>query len=127
MIAMKRAGLRKADWRLHLGCIEVAGKGLTPTHLFLQLEPSWFRNGQTTSLLESVMEKDDVKDDRGGILTPPALSRASERGWGGRLRAVGAAIRRSIVGGGGSVNDARQRCGVATAHCTEQDDLETRR
>lgn len=88
MMAMKRAGLRKADWRLHLGCIEVTGKGLTPTHLFLQLEPSWFRNGQTTSLLESVMEKDDVKDDRGGILTPPALSRASERGWGGRLRAV---------------------------------------
>lgn len=40
-------------------------------HLLRQLEPSWLRRGQTTSLLESVIEKDDVKDDRGGILTPP--------------------------------------------------------
>lgn len=44
---------------------------------FLQLDPSWLRSGQTTSLLASVIEKDDVKDDRGGILittialTPP--------------------------------------------------------
>lgn len=33
-----------------------------------QLEPSWLRSGQTTSLFASVMEKDDVSDDRGGIL-----------------------------------------------------------
>lgn len=44
---------------------------LTPIHLLRQLEPSWFRRGQTTSLLESVIEKEDVKEDRGGILTPP--------------------------------------------------------
>ena len=38
-----------------------------------QLEPSWFRSGQTTSLLASVIEKEEVKADRGGILstTPP--------------------------------------------------------
>jgi hypothetical protein len=29
------------------------------------------RRGQTTSLLESVIEKDEVKEDRGGMLTPP--------------------------------------------------------
>jgi hypothetical protein len=34
-----------------------------------QLEPSWLRRGQTTSLLESVSEKEDVREDRGGILT----------------------------------------------------------
>ena len=47
---------------------------LTPMQRFLQLEPSWLRNGQTTSLLESVMEKDEVREDLGGILeseTPP--------------------------------------------------------
>jgi hypothetical protein len=33
-----------------------------------QLEPSWFRSGQTTSLFASVIEKDDVRDDLGGIL-----------------------------------------------------------
>lgn len=32
-----------------------------------QLEPSWLRSGQTTSLFASVIEKDDVSDDRGGI------------------------------------------------------------
>jgi hypothetical protein len=37
-----------------------------------QLEPSWLRSGQTTSLLESVIEKDEVRDGLGGILeTPP--------------------------------------------------------
>lgn len=33
-----------------------------------QLEPSWLRSGQTTSLLASVIEKDEVKDVLGGIL-----------------------------------------------------------
>lgn len=33
-----------------------------------QLEPSWLRSGQTTSLFASVMEKEDVRDDLGGIL-----------------------------------------------------------
>ena len=40
---------------------------------FRQLEPSVLRNGQTTSLLASVMEKDDVRELRGGILTPPCV------------------------------------------------------
>lgn len=35
---------------------------------FLQLDPSWLRSGQTTSLFASVIEKDEVKDDLGGIL-----------------------------------------------------------
>lgn len=42
---------------------------LTPMQRLRQLEPSWFRKGQTTSLLESVIENEDVKEDRGGILT----------------------------------------------------------
>ncbi len=33
-----------------------------------QLEASWLRSGQTTSLFASVIEKDDVRDDLGGIL-----------------------------------------------------------
>jgi hypothetical protein len=41
---------------------------LTPMHRFRQLEPSWLRNGQTTSLLASVTGKDDVRFDLGGIL-----------------------------------------------------------
>lgn len=45
------------------------GNRRTPVHRFLQLDPSWFRKGQTTSLLASVIEKDEVKEDLGGILT----------------------------------------------------------
>ena len=33
-------------------------------HRLRQLEPSWFRSGQTTSLFESVMEKEPVKVDQ---------------------------------------------------------------
>ena len=45
---------------------------LTPMHRLRQLEPSWLRSGQTTSLLASVMEKDEVREDLGGMLqTPP--------------------------------------------------------
>ncbi len=41
-------------------------------HRLRQLEPSWLRSGQTTSLLASVMEKDEVREDLGGMLqTPP--------------------------------------------------------
>lgn len=50
------------------------GGFLTPMQRFRQLEPSWLRNGQTTSLFESVIEKDEVREDLGGILesqTPP--------------------------------------------------------
>lgn len=47
---------------------------LTPTHLLRQLEASWLRKGHTTSLLVSVMEKDEVREDRGGILTPPVVT-----------------------------------------------------
>jgi hypothetical protein len=52
-----------------------------------QLEPSWFRRGQTTSLLASVIEKDEVREDRGGILSlaPPCAggSDLEARGRGG--------------------------------------------
>lgn len=41
--------------------------GLTPRHLFRQLEPSWFLNGQTTSLLASEAENELVKADFGGM------------------------------------------------------------
>lgn len=42
---------------------------LTPIQRLRQLEPSWLRSGQTTSLFASVIEKDDVRDDLGGILS----------------------------------------------------------
>jgi hypothetical protein len=42
---------------------------------FLQLEPSWFRRGQTTSLLESAMENCEVRADRGGMATDPTMRR----------------------------------------------------
>lgn len=72
---------------------------------FLQLDPSWLRSGQTTSLFASVIEKDDVKDDLGGILgnynclDPTTRSRGSSTssGSGSRSRlGVGA-------GGGGGL------------------------
>jgi hypothetical protein len=44
------------------------GQQLTPMQRLRQLEPSWLRSGQTTSLFASVMEKEDVRDDLGGIL-----------------------------------------------------------
>lgn len=50
----------------------------SPMQRLRQLEPSWLRSGQTTSLFASVIEKDDVRDDLGGILevsiieTPPS-------------------------------------------------------
>jgi hypothetical protein len=41
---------------------------------FLQLEPSWFLSGQTTSLVESLLiEKEDVSEDLGGIANDHAL------------------------------------------------------
>jgi hypothetical protein len=40
---------------------------LTPIQRFRHEDPSWFRKGHTTSLLASVTEKLEVKDDRGGI------------------------------------------------------------
>jgi hypothetical protein len=43
-------------------------EALTPRQRLRQLEPSWFRKGQTTSLLASETEKDDVNEDRGGIV-----------------------------------------------------------
>ena len=41
---------------------------LTPMQRLRQLEPSWLRNGQTTSLLASVIENEEVRDVLGGIL-----------------------------------------------------------
>jgi hypothetical protein len=78
------------------------GRTLTPTQRLRQLEPSWLRSGQTTSLFASVIERDDVKDDLGGILkfcnntmTPP------NNGYVGRYRGVlwrgGAMIDRQLV------------------------------
>lgn len=50
-----------------MGGGEVGDGGLlTPRQRFRQLEPSWFRRGQTTSLLASVTEKEDVRFERGG-------------------------------------------------------------
>ncbi len=40
-----------------------------------QLEASWLRSGQTTSLFASVIEKDDVRDDLGGILDVSMISK----------------------------------------------------
>ena len=43
------------------------GSVLTPRHLFRQLDPSWFLNGQTTSLLASDAEKEPVNEFLGGM------------------------------------------------------------
>ena len=51
---------------------------------FLQLDPSWLRSGQTTSLFASVIEKDDVKDDLGGILSDYNCLDPTIRGRGSR-------------------------------------------
>lgn len=62
---------------------------LTPIQRLRQLEPSWFRRGQTTSLFESVIENEDVKEDRGGILTqstPPFTGRELKAGGGSQDR-----------------------------------------
>ena len=40
---------------------------LTPRHRFRQLDPSWFLNGQTTSLLASDAEKEVVNEFLGGM------------------------------------------------------------
>jgi hypothetical protein len=64
---------------------------------FLQLDPSWLRSGQTTSLFASVIENDDVKEDRGGILgdyncldpTIQARGRGQGRGRGWAAGVVG--------------------------------------
>lgn len=52
---------------------------------FLQLDPSWLRSGQTTSLFASVIEKDDVKDDLGGILSGYNCLDPTIRGRGSRV------------------------------------------
>ena len=77
----ERAGGRAAAGRgpPELRCARGGGDGdasrgdgrLTPMQRFRQLEPSVLRSGQTTSLLASVREKDEVRELLGGILTPP--------------------------------------------------------
>lgn len=56
----------------------------TPMQRLRQLDPSWFRRGQTTSLLASEIEKEEVNEDLGGILTtasaPPFDSEVAVRG-----------------------------------------------
>lgn len=69
--------------------------GLTPRHLFRQPEPSWFRRGQTTSLLVSATEKEPVREVRGGmalLLDAGSLaskSTAARAGWGEEAEAGG--------------------------------------
>lgn len=74
--------------------------GLTPRHRFRQLEPSWFFNGQTTSLFESVAENELVKEDFGGMAWPRDLPIASR----GRLQPSSK----------GKSEQQRQRVSVAT-------------
>lgn len=86
--------LRQSDRRhLHQGTHEAPSRveearetkrrKLTPMQRLRQLEPSWFRSGQTTSLLASVIEKEEVKADRGGILstTPPCAGGDGSGEW----------------------------------------------
>jgi hypothetical protein len=54
-------------------------RALTPRQRLRQLEPSWLRNGQTTSLLASETEKDEVREDRGGIVSVDPTIQAGER------------------------------------------------
>lgn len=57
--------------QLHEGCSRHSrsrAEALTPRQRLRQLEPSWLRNGQTTSLLASETEKEEVSDERGGIV-----------------------------------------------------------
>ncbi len=46
-------------------CLRISA--LTPRHLFRQLDPSWFLNGQTTSLLASDAENELVSEFLGGM------------------------------------------------------------
>ena len=57
---------------------------------FRQLEPSWLRKGQTTSLLESVIEKDEVREDLGGILETPPCAGSIEGVFGGDVGTIAA-------------------------------------
>ncbi len=57
-----------------------------------QLEASWLRSGQTTSLFASVIEKDDVRDDLGGILD---VSMVSEPHQATRRQSRGGVLPRS--------------------------------
>lgn len=71
---------------------------------FLQLDPSWLRSGQTTSLFASVIEKEDVKDDLGGILSDHNCLDPTIQGRGrGRVRdgSSGSGSRSRLGVGGG--------------------------
>ncbi len=66
-----------------------------------QLEASWLRSGQTTSLFASVIEKDDVRDDLGGILDVSVIAnphQANKEAVEGRGSKVGQ-VSLLIVGG----------------------------
>jgi len=62
-------GQRKLHFRPLNGMVNdcEGNRMLTPRHLFLQLEPSWLVNGQTTSLLASEAWKELVREDLGGM------------------------------------------------------------
>lgn len=68
---------------------------------FLQLDPSWLRSGQTTSLFASVIEKDDVKDDLGGILGNYNCLDPTTRGRGSSTSSGSGSRSRLGVGAGG--------------------------
>ncbi|CAL3962314.1 unnamed protein product [Diplocarpon coronariae] len=57
-----------ADSRQQTADSRQQSRTLTPRQRLRQPEPSWLRNGHTTSLLTSDTEKDDVRADRGGIV-----------------------------------------------------------
>lgn len=59
-----------------------APRRLTPRQRFRQFEPSWFLRGHTTSLLASVIEKEDVKDVRCGIVIESAAHSQFDLGAG---------------------------------------------
>lgn len=84
---------------------------LTPIQRFRQKEPSWFCSGQTTSLLAAEsMEKDEVREVRGGIVsgrTPPwavAVAR-QQAGGGGDDEAQRSQIRGECEVDGGNDSD----------------------
>ncbi len=66
---MAMHGQRKLHFRPRNAVVNDCGGEimLTPRHLFLQLEPSWLVNGQTTSLLASEAWKELVREDLGGM------------------------------------------------------------
>ena len=58
----------------------VGQRARTPEHRFLQLEPSWFLSGQTTSLFASDAANELVRCARGGMALTASGPRSAGRG-----------------------------------------------